>query len=277
MIFQLLYLHYIFNFTCFIIDSSLGYDGLTYLSNKALTGHINGTQTSAMHLIKIISKFIKVSETYNNTINSNVAKVVSGISGNMVDGQEPYSMVADNIRIRVYRTLLSAASLLTLPLSDAELLYKKSNSLSIDFTEDASKITVLDNGNNYLDMSLTQWDKNPFGGSEKLKAPLLTIQTKAKNNRPSPMTAAQNNIYYISFKFDTILRNNPFPTCTNYNPYEDIFSLNCYGCKVVSYNETSVKFGCSDINQLLLESDDNTNENDENDVSLRQFIMVYLL
>ena len=228
---------------------------MTLLSNKALIGHINGTQTSAMSLIKIISKFIKVNETYNNTINSNVANVLSGISANMVDGQESYSIVDNNIRIRVYRTLLSTVNLLTLPLSDAELLYKKSNRLSINF-EDVRTIEELDNGNNYVEISLTQWDKNPFHGSALLEAPQFTIQTKARNNRPSSMTAAQNNIYYVSFQLDTNLRNDFLPACTNYNPQKDEFSLNCPGCAVVSYNDTTVQFGCSDINQLLLGSDD---------------------
>jgi hypothetical protein len=173
----------------------------------------------------------------------------------MVDGQKSYSIVANNIRIRVYRTLLSTASLLTLPLSDAELLYKKSERLSIYF-EDVKTIEELDNGNKFVEISLTQWDKNPFYGSEKLEAPQLTIQTKARKNRLSPMTSAQNNIYYISFKLDTIQRNNFTPVCTNYNPHKGVFSLNCPGCAVVSFSDTTVQFGCSDINQLLLESDD---------------------
>ena len=120
----------------------------------------------------------------------------------------------------------------------------------------------LDDGSGHLDMSLAQWDKNPFRGGEKLKAPQLTIRTKVPrnqissnmdNNYPSSVVAYS---YYISFNFDSKQdfsseTNTTFPACTLYDTSTKSFVVGCPGCSIVSYTEFDVTYGCDDVSRLL--------------------------
>jgi hypothetical protein len=139
-------------------------------------------------------------------------------------------------------------------------LYGKPERLKLQFASDAT--AELDDGSGYLDMSLTQWDKNPFRGGEKLIAPQLTIRTKVPHNQisrnidnyyPSSVVAYS---YFLSFNFDrkqdfSSQTNTTFPACTLYNTSTKSFVVGCPGCSIVSYSELNVTYGCDDVSRLL--------------------------
>ena len=139
-------------------------------------------------------------------------------------------------------------------------MYGKPERLKLQFASDAT--AELNDGSGYLDMSLTQWDKNPFRGGEKLIAPQLTIRTKVPRNQisrnidnyyPSSVVAYS---YFLSFNFDRKLdfssqTNTTFPACTLYNTSTKSFVVGCPGCSIVSYSELNVTYGCDDVSRLL--------------------------
>jgi len=110
-------------------------------------------------------------------------------------------------------------------------------------------------------MSLAQWDKNPFRGGEKLKAPQLTIRTKVPRRQTStdvdtnPSSVATYS-YFLSFNFDSkqdfsSQTNTTFPACTLYDSSTKSFIVGCPGCSIVSYTELDVTYGCDDVSRLL--------------------------
>jgi hypothetical protein len=139
-------------------------------------------------------------------------------------------------------------------------LYGKPGRLKLQFASGAT--AGLDDGSGHLDMSLTQWDKNPFRGGEKLIAPQLTIRTKVQSNQKSRnidnyhSSSVVAYSYYVSFNFDSKQNyssqtNTTFPACTLYNTSTKSFVVGCPGCSVVSYSELNVTYGCDDVSRLL--------------------------
>jgi len=128
----------------------------------------------------------------------------------------------------------------------------------------ASGVTAeLDDGSGYVDMSVAQWDKNPFNGGQQLKAPQLTIRTtvplyrintNVRDNINKKSSSVDQHSYYLSFKFDikqNFSSNTTFPACTQYNTESKAFVVSCPGCSIASYTNYNVTYGCDDISRLL--------------------------
>jgi len=162
------------------------------------------------------------------------------------------------VRLLAIKSPVGSISSISPPSSEAELLYGKPARLKVEF---ASGVTVgLDDGSGYVDMSLSQWDKNPFKGGNKLKAPQLTIRTKASHHQTSNeidsfSTTMKSYSYFISFRFDSkqdFSSNTTFPACTLYDSSTKAFTVGCPGCKMVVYNSVNVTYGCDDVSRLLV-------------------------
>jgi len=182
-----------------------------------------------------------------------------------VNGQLPFDSVTENIRLRTFKSSLSDNNILSLtpPSSDVEKLYGKNDRLKLQFSSNLI-LTGLDNGDGFLDMTLTQWDKNPYLDGKKLKSPQLTIKTKTlkhSNNDNNYLSSSLSIItpynYYLSFNFDrkqdfiSLNGNITFPSCSIYDILMKTFVIGCPGCNIVSYTEYDVTYGCDDVSRLL--------------------------
>jgi len=242
-------------------------EAMKYLSSKAADGSLKGaSKITSQFLLQSASKFINVgTQGYSRPnrlaalIYESVTQIASGISINMVEGQDPVDLVSDNIRIRAIKSPLNSISSLSPPQSEAEKAYGIHQRLAVLLDGD---LQALDNGNGYLDMSLTQWDSNPFSGGEELQAPQLTIQTSNhKKKTQSLALASSSNSYYLTFQFDTLLnvssvhysrqyKNFTSPNCTEYNPDSQSYDI-CSGCSLLSYTDKNVTFKCFNYGNLL--------------------------
>jgi hypothetical protein len=265
---------------------------LTVLTTLASSGNLDGATSQS--LVKVISLFTTTTTTDADRrltssnasqypVDPAVTGLVQGIILGMADGEEPVSLVTDNVQISVFNQLVTDLTSTTFisPATESQATYgtiQPKISLGVD---GLSKCPSL---GGYAQLSVLQWGKNPYKGSTAVQSPLLKFSvaststsstTKAPTNAPTTPTSRRlldsvtftlpsNPAYYISLQFlstqdfnftagslysstSAIKSNFSLPACTLYN---GLSYVPCQGCNISSYTNYNVTYSCFDITQI---------------------------
>ena len=264
---------------------------LRFLGTLAAKGFLAGTQASTgPTFTEISSQFVGSTPTpsatagysrrilgtanqFANDVTTAVAGITDGSLKGMVAGQNPVSLVSNNVKATMTYELVSNLTHASLspPSTDADVAY---GSLQ-------PRIVVPNNGiaqcstSNYAQLSTLQFGSNPHTGSSALQSPLLqfssTITTKSLKSSKSSIhsadafTALKSTIpaYYIILQFVTKQkynlsiqagpydhhRNVTLPECSLYDAGLAKY-VSCKDCNISSYTNFNATFGCYNIKNL---------------------------
>ena len=180
-----------------------------------------------------------------------VSSLQTGMTDNMIAGQDPVAVVTDNVMMSALRTSMEDLKGMPLepPKSAAAEQYKKpSSGLGLPSTG----LDHCGNAGDYASLSVMGWGSNPFADSAEVKTPLLSFSNMAKptksRRRRALAAAVKPEPYFITLQFaatqdassgDGNATNRPKCTVhdgTGYKP--------CPGCNETSFTNTSVTFTC---------------------------------
>ena len=264
---------------------------LRFLGTLAAKGFLAGTQASTRSTFtEISSQFVGSTPTpsaiagysrrilgtanqFANDVTTAVAGITDGSLKGMVAGQNPVSLVSNNVKATMTYELVSDLTHASLspPSTDSDVAY---GSLQ-------PRIVVPNNGisqcssNNYAQLSTLQFGNNPHTGSSALQSPLLqfssTITTKSLKSTKTSIHSADVfaalrstiPVYYIILQFVTKQnfnlsiqagpydhhRNVTLPECSLYDAGLAKY-VSCKDCNISSYTDFNATFGCYNIKNL---------------------------
>ena len=295
---------------------------LRFISAMASRGYLRGALPATQHFYaEISSQFVPASASGGNpggvankasrrqltgssaaanasaaaaALNLHVAKAVNGLASGglstMVPGEQPQSVLTDNIKATMRNALVSSSSSEPLkpPLSDAEKQYGAPQpSIRIS----ATSMARCNFGGGYAQTATGQFGTNPHEGSGAVSSPLMHFEarsetqvprsvrkaalaalqtsaapTKSPTKPPTQMpvaSAAGVPAYYVTmpftasakFNLSTILKYGGVRGKANYSiPVCSLYNGNAYvscgKCNVTSLTAHNVTYGCFDISVL---------------------------
>ena len=198
-----------------------------------------------------------------------VNSLVSGVEQGMAPGETPISFTTTNLQVTVTSTSVDSIGnyLLTMPASTS-LSAQATNQPKISFGP--AGLSACSFTGSYAQLSLVQWNVNPYAGSSLVLNPLVryssTSQASSGAARSTAITEAKDGIpaYTITLQFSRVqsfnftagasfnkrggrTSNFTIPACTIYNGAQYV---PCVGCNISSYTNYNVTYGCYDITQL---------------------------
>lgn len=190
----------------------------------------------------------------------------------MASGEDPVSLITNNIQIAVSNTLVTGLSNQTLstPSTAAQSAY---GAVPPKLALGPDGVSSCQFAGGYAQLSLMQWGNNPYPDSQSVKSPLLRFSSTStattlpktnisanavRNKRIIPLPGVP--AYTIALQFstpqafnfsaqETGLRKSNFtlPTCTLFN---GVTYIPCRGCNISSYTNFNVTYSCFDMTQL---------------------------
>ena len=240
---------------------------MKYLTTEINSGGLQGTNSATTsNIVESASKFIKFpsngSQDTSNEAFQYISQISSGVLQNMVNGQASTDVVSGNIRLRVIKSDLSSISSLSPPQSDEESFYGSPVSSSVVFSSEST--SILDSGDGYLHMSLSQWDKNPFPAGMNLLTHQFQIQTSTTltSSVTNRRSLSASGSYFLSYQFNTKLNESDsyaaFPSCMKYNPSLKLYEP-CVNCETYLVTDYNVTYECFDFNEIVINYNTSTN------------------
>jgi hypothetical protein len=248
-------------------------EALAFVADLAARGYLTSDTTTEV-MFNSLSKYIKAPTTdaarrrrrlqgssgdasSGDSIDSAVSQLSQGVLSALSNGEEPVSYVTDNLQIVISKSVASASSALSAPLTDTAATYGSGATSGIELPADAN--ALLDNGEGYVEISVAQWGVNPFQNSSGLEGNLLRVQTSPlADARRRLQTADAEPVFYVVLQYfraqefnlsvdlqDALLNgvssNVTYPVCTmhdgtGYRP--------CDGCTISTYTNHNVTFAC---------------------------------
>ena len=253
---------------------------LQFLGSLASSGFLKGTKSATQQIFaEISSQFVGTfvlsysnqSVQFNDHVQAAVTGMTNGIIRGMSKGQKPISVMTRNIRVTMISELVSTLSNATFspPPTPTELNYGSMQPKIVITGDGASKCS---SDGSYAQISTLQYGINPRYGSDAIKSPLLQFSSST-NTKSSKLLKSGNNSgnvsagnipsYYVTLQYSTEqnldltaqtgphsgMRNVTIPECVLYDSVSGKY-VSCGNCKLSSYTNFNVTFGCFDIKNL---------------------------
>jgi hypothetical protein len=250
------------------------FTALSYLTDYAANGGLVGTKkATADFLLSAAGQFVKPGGN-SSALTDSMSQISNGVILSMSDGQEPIGITSGGMRMQVVKSQASTVSALEPPRSAAEEAYGQPAGSGMEMSPGSA--SGCDSGGGYVSISVVQWSASPFPGADVLETPQMKFESKVSDavvqRRRRAQAADDDNpyagqtpSYYISFQFNARknfdpnidfvksspleLSNATFPDCSFYDPVSGEFKP-CEGCRISSYTNYNVTYGCYDIGQV---------------------------
>ena len=253
---------------------------LQFLGSLASSGFLKGTKPATQQIFaEISSQFVGTfvlshsnqSIKFSDHVQAAVTGMTTGIIRGMSKGQKPISVMTRNIRVTMISELVSTLSNATFspPATATELSYGSLQPKIVITGDGASKCS---SDGSYAQISTLQFGINPRYGSDAIESPLLQFSSSSNTKSSRHIKSANvsghtsgGNIpsYYVILQYSTVqnldltaqtgvhsgIRNITIPECVLYDSLSGKF-VSCGDCKLSSYTNFNVTFGCFDIKNL---------------------------
>jgi hypothetical protein len=235
---------------------------MIFLGEASINGFIEGTTDETRgYLFSTISDLIVTMNTtaggnYEQEISTAVESIISGLSGELSEGEPGGSYVSNNVRVSTNSVLLTdiVESALNPPLTEAEAVYGYSPSGIQIASIDSCQFT-----SSYVTLSTLGYGKSPYAAPEDLISSVLALTSSGATCSPIPSNST-DPAYYVTIQFTSkqefnltefesgVYGNITIPECAYYNGYEYV---NCQSCNISSFTEDAAIYGCYDLSVLF--------------------------
>eukprot|EP01032_Pedospumella_encystans_P018009 gene18009-20516_t len=260
---------------------SLYYQAISSVAQLAAQGYLtNAPNGTVQTLLDLVGRSAKLGNVNDTSISLSLNQVTSGVLSSMVKGQLDTVVATDNIKFTASKNRTSVLSTFSSPSTTAESLYGIQGTSRVEIA-DPTKTSVCDSGEGYVEMSLTQWGRNPYSDNFNtsadtfIAAPQVRLQSAVPADSALRRTSSNNDVviddtvaYFVTLQFSQAHNfskvsdaNTTFPECTVYNEQTSAYQ-SCNGCNVSSYTSTYVTFACYDIS-ILCNSGSNSAHKDK--------------
>ena len=226
---------------------------------------VDASYSTVQTLLDLVGRSAKLDIANDTSITSSLQYITEGVLTSMVKGQLDTSVATDNIKFTASKSRTSVLSAFTSPLTLSEDVYGISASSSIEIADRAAT-AACDSGEGYVEMSLTQWGRNPYSDSfngtvvdSLIAAPQIRLQSSVPADSALRRTSAavgDSVAYFVTLQLNQAYNfsrvsdiNATFPECNEYNEKTMTYQ-SCNGCNVSSYTDINVTFACFDISTL---------------------------